>query len=1012
MSAGRGAGTTSAASSRIRQARSRRPSSSRCSPIRRAGSTSGHARNYTMGDVLARYRRMQGFEVLHPMGWDAFGMPAENAAMERGVHPEGWTRSNIAAMRDQLKRLGFAIDWSRELATCDPEYYGHEQALFLDLYEAGLVYRKESEVNWDPVDMTVLANEQVIDGKGWRSGAPVERRKLSQWFLKITDFADELLDGLQSLDQWPDKVRLMQENWIGRSDGLRFSFKLAADGASADYPWVQAAVQVDAQHRGVHHPARHHLRRQLRRRRRRPSAGAGGGGEQSRRGRVHRRMPRRRTTAAALETAEKRGFLTGVEAVHPLDPEWRLPVWIANFVLMDYGTGAIFGVPAHDQRDFEFASKYRPADPPRRRLADPGCDHADRRRRRAAATGVIVNSALPRRPVGDAGAGRGHPPGRGRRLGHARDRLSPPRLGRVAPALLGHADPDDPLRRRAARCRCRATSCRSSCPRTSASTCPATRSTAPTSGGGRLPQVRRRGPPRDRHASTPSSIRAGISSASPASRSTQPFDRDEAEKWLPVGQYIGGVEHAILHLLYARFWTRALQRIGRLGVAEPFKGLFTQGMVTHETYRAADGRWLAPRRGPRRAGRRADRRGRRRGRARPGREDVEVEAATPSIPSRPSPRATAPTRCAGSCCPTARPSATSNGRKAGSRARPASCSACGGSPARAAGDGEDAGARAQAAPDDRRASATRSRGCSSTRRSPSSTSSSARSRRAKPSANRAAAVRTLVQLVAPMAPHLAEECWETLGGERPGRRRAVAEVRPGAAGRGPGDAGDPGQRQAARHDHRAARARPRRGRGAGARVGQGAAAARRRDPAQSDCGSRPAGQHRRMIRGLLLLLSRSRSAAARCSRSTAAAPSGRSRRRSRQVQVATIPGRRRLAGLQQAARPARRDRRGGAGLPARGRARRPDHRPRHPRRPRRDPRAADPARPLPAGADRQRRRWCSTRPPGRTPESTSSAPNMRRSPPSRPRPSGCPKCVADEIVARLGLYATRTAARP
>src|SRR5690348_6943072 len=204
----------------------------------------GHVRNYTMGDVLARYRRMQGFEVLHPMGWDAFGMPAENAAMERGVHPDGWTRSNIAAMRDQLKRLGFALDWSREIATCDPEYYGHEQALFLDLYEAGLVYRKESEVNWDPVDMTVLANEQVIDGKGWRSGAVVERRKLSQWFLKITDFADELLEGLKTLDRWPDKVKLMQENWIGRSDGLRFRFQLASEGADAGYSWVKAGLSA------------------------------------------------------------------------------------------------------------------------------------------------------------------------------------------------------------------------------------------------------------------------------------------------------------------------------------------------------------------------------------------------------------------------------------------------------------------------------------------------------------------------------------------------------------------------------------------------------------------------------------------------------------------------------------------------------------------------------------------------------------------------------------------------
>jgi leucyl-tRNA synthetase len=306
----------------------------------------GHVRNYTMGDVLARFRRMQGREVLHPMGWDAFGMPAENAAMERNVHPGGWTRQNIATMRGQLKRLGFALDWSREFATCDPEYYGHEQDLFLDLFEAGLVYRKESEVNWDPVDCTVLANEQVIDGKGWRSGAPVERRRLAQWFLKITDFAEELLEGLGELENWPDKVKLMQENWIGRSRGLQFRFRFAEaiDGAdkvevfttrpdtifgasfvaiAPTHPIAEAIAAAD--------PAAAEFVAECRR-----------GG----------------TSAAEIETAEKKGYRTPLEAIHPLDPDWRLPVYIANFVLMEYGTGAIFGVPAHDQRDFEFASKY------------------------------------------------------------------------------------------------------------------------------------------------------------------------------------------------------------------------------------------------------------------------------------------------------------------------------------------------------------------------------------------------------------------------------------------------------------------------------------------------------------------------------------------------------------------------------------------------------------------------------------------------------------------------------
>src|SRR5438270_4416137 len=339
----------------------------------------GHVRNYTMGDVLARYRRMQGMEVLHPMGWDAFGMPAENAAMERKVHPGTWTRANIDAMREQLKRLGFALDWSREFATCDPDYYGHEQALFLDLFEAGLVYRKESEVNWDPVDMTVLANEQVIDGKGWRSGATVERRKLSQWFLRITDFADDLLEALQTLDNWPDKVRLMQENWIGKSKGLEFGFRVAEALGGIDSVAVfttrpdtifgASFVAVAADHPLAHAVAASN------------AEAATFVGECKAGG----------TSAAELETAEKKGFRTDVEVVHPLDPEWRLPVYIANFVLMDYGTGAIFGVPAHDQRDFEFATRY---DLPIRRVVASSTDLASEAIGETAenAPGVAVNS--------------------------------------------------------------------------------------------------------------------------------------------------------------------------------------------------------------------------------------------------------------------------------------------------------------------------------------------------------------------------------------------------------------------------------------------------------------------------------------------------------------------------------------------------------------------------------------------------------------------------------------------
>ncbi len=340
----------------------------------------GHVRNYSMGDVLARFRRMKGHDVLHPMGWDAFGMPAENAAMEKKVHPGRWTRSNITSMKAQLKRLGFALDWSRELATCEPDYYGHEQALFLDLYAAGLVYRKESAVNWDPVDMTVLANEQVIDGRGWRSGALVEKRKLSQWFLKITDFADDLLDGLGTLDQWPEKVRLMQENWIGKSQGLQFSFRLDAPvggidrlevfstrpdtifGASfaavaADHPIALALAETD-------------------------SALAAFAEECRKSG----------TAAAEIETQEKKGYDTGLSVVHPFLPDRKLPLFVANFVLMDYGTGAVMGVPAHDQRDLDFARKYML---PVERVVAPGGDEAKPIHDEAyVGPGRLVNSAF------------------------------------------------------------------------------------------------------------------------------------------------------------------------------------------------------------------------------------------------------------------------------------------------------------------------------------------------------------------------------------------------------------------------------------------------------------------------------------------------------------------------------------------------------------------------------------------------------------------------------------------
>ena len=526
----------------------------------------GHVRNYTMGDVLARFRRMQGMEVLHPMGWDAFGMPAENAAMEKGVHPGGWTRDNIATMKAQLKRLGFALDWSRELATCEPDYYGHEQALFLELFRHGLVYRKESSVNWDPVDMTVLANEQVIDGRGWRSGALVERRKLSQWFLKITDFAEELLEGLGGLEHWPDKVKLMQENWIGRSQGLQFRFALS-DGGSVevfttrpDTIFGASFVAVAADH---------------------PIAQALAAGNQDAAAFIAL-CKRGGTTAAELDTQEKLGFDTGITATHPFDPAQQLPVYIANFVLMDYGTGAVFGVPAHDQRDMDFARKYELAV---RRVVSDGDVTEPQFTGDTAYTGpgTLVNSHfLDGMDVEDAkrtviqraegeGWGTGSTVFRLRDWGVSRQRywgtpipiihcdacgavpVPTEQLPVVLPEDVSFDIPGNPLDRHPTWKNVPCPSCGGAARRET--------DTLDTFVDSSWYFIRFASQPKDK-----------------------PFDREVAEKWLPVAQYIGGVEHAILHLLYARFWTRALKHIGMLDVAEPFAGLFTQGMVTHETY--------------------------------------------------------------------------------------------------------------------------------------------------------------------------------------------------------------------------------------------------------------------------------------------------------------------------------------------------------------------------------------------------------------------------------------------
>jgi leucyl-tRNA synthetase len=543
----------------------------------------GHARNYVMGDVVARFKRARGFNVLHPMGWDAFGMPAENAAMERGVHPKSWTYQNIDNMRAQLKLLGLSIDWSREFATCDPAYYGRQQSWFLELWRKSLVYRKEGVVNWDPVDQTVLANEQVIDGRGWRSGALVEKRKLTQWFLRITQYADDLVEGLKGLRRWPEKVRLMQENWIGKSRGLRFRFAFAGHapegfaeglevyttrpdtlfgasfvGLAPDHPLAERLAAADPRIAAFVAECR--------------KGGA---------------------TEAEIETQEKVGLDTGLHVVHPFDPDWKLPVWIANFILSDYGTGAIFACPAHDQRDFEFATKYGlPILPV---VLPSGEDAATWRPETEAYTGpgTLFNSrfldgldietgkaqAIER--IETQAQGQGATVYRLRDWGVSRQRywgcpipvihceacgpvaVPAEQLPVTLPEDVTFDVPGNPLQRH-----------------------PTWRHVA-------CPQC---GGPAERETDT---LDTFVDSswyfarfADPTAEA--PIDRAAADYWLPVDQYIGGVEHAVLHLLYARFVTRALADGGDLNVREPFEGLFTQGMVTHETYKTGEGQWVEP----------------------------------------------------------------------------------------------------------------------------------------------------------------------------------------------------------------------------------------------------------------------------------------------------------------------------------------------------------------------------------------------------------------------------------
>jgi leucyl-tRNA synthetase len=537
----------------------------------------GHVRNYTMGDVIARFRRAQGYNVLHPMGWDAFGLPAENAARDKGVSPRDWTYENIAAMREQLKMMGLSLDWAREFATCDPEYYHQQQKLFLDFYKAGFVHRHEADVNWDPVDMTVLANEQVIDGRGWRSGALVERRKLSQWFFRITQFADELLAGLDTLDRWPEKVRVMQRNWIGKSEGLRFQFTLS-NSEKLDVFTTRPDTLFGASFVALspEHPLAQELAKK--------DAGLAAFIEECR---------HVGTAEADIEKAEKKGYATSLTAAHPFDADWELPVMVANFVLMGYGTGATFGCPAHDQRDLDFARKYQLNVTPV--VVPEGADPRtfDVGQEAYTGPGLLANSRfLDGMTVDQAKAevaARLEKAGTGARTVNyrLRDWLVSRQRPWGCPIPMIH------------------------CVKCGVVPVPADQLPV------RLPETinfQVKGNPLD--ADTSWKTTTCPACKGPAVRDTdtldtfadsswyftrftnpdfdEPVDKKAADYWLPVDQYIGGIEHAILHLLYARYFTRAMSKLGMVKVAEPFAGLFTQGMVCHETYKDADGNWVSP----------------------------------------------------------------------------------------------------------------------------------------------------------------------------------------------------------------------------------------------------------------------------------------------------------------------------------------------------------------------------------------------------------------------------------
>ena len=540
----------------------------------------GHVRNYIIGDVFARFKRALGYSVLHPMGWDAFGLPAENAAIQHGVHPRTWTLQNIQLMREELQSLGISYDWSREILTCSPDYYSHEQKIFLDFLKQGIAYRKESFVNWDPVEGTVLANEQVIDGKGWRSGSPIERRKLFQWFLRITDFSQDLLDDLKHLNHWPEQVKTMQINWIGRSEGARILFSLIETdqilevfttrpdtifgasflGISSDHPFVEHLAKND--------PVLQTFITECR---------------------------ARGTSQKEIETAEKRGFNTNLTVQHPFLKNHTLPLYVANFVLMDYGTGVIFGCPAHDERDYEFAVKYQlPILPVIKGLNDEPLPYEG--------NGVLINSSFLN----------------GLTVEQAKMEV----IHRLVSKKLGKPEVSYKLRDWGIS-------------RQRYWGCPIPIIHCPTCGIVPVPEQQlpvklpediifdQSGNPLDLHPTWKYVDCPTCGQAAERETDTfdtffesswyfarfcsphepTPFNKEMAEFWMPVDQYIGGIEHAILHLLYSRFFTKALKKCGYWDLSEPFQNLLTQGMVCHETYRDQAGVWIYPHEVEKREGR-------------------------------------------------------------------------------------------------------------------------------------------------------------------------------------------------------------------------------------------------------------------------------------------------------------------------------------------------------------------------------------------------------------------------